>query len=418
MNMHELADSVGNPESLQESSLTTVAGPMETIQSLYHIGDLDTLLEQVLKQARRLVGADAGTLYLKAKGRLFFSYIQNETLFGGDEAKNRYVYSSRSLPVDGSSLAGYVAQSGESLLIDDVYDIRSEVSYSFNPDFDKKSNYRTKSMLIIPLLTRGKHVAGVLQLINANRGGSDWGAFSGQDQLVANQFAQHAADAIERAKLSREMVLRLVELASLRDPFETGAHAKRVAAYSVELYQQWATRQEIPQKEIEENRQIMRNAAMLHDVGKVAISDTILRKRGPLNAAERKTMRLHTVYGARLFRHTDSPWDRMAREVALYHHERWDGTGYPGYVEGLFKKQVKIGRPKRGEEIPLSARIVSIADVYDALMSRRAYKRAWTEEEVREYLSSEAGKQFDPVLVGLFLDMAEVRHTIAKKYGS
>lgn len=401
-----------------DSSLAEMTGLMETIQSLYHIEDLDTLLEQVLKEARRLVGADAGTLYLKAKGRLFFSYIQNDSLFEGEQAESRYLYSSRSLPVDGSSLAGYVAKMAEPLLIDNVYDIQSSVSYSFNPDFDKKTNYKTRSMLIVPLLTRGKKVVGVLQLINAKRGGDEWGAFSGRDLLIANQFAQNAADAIERAKLSREMVLRLVELSSLRDPFETGAHAKRVAAYAVELYQIWATRRGISTGEIEEKRQIIRNAAMLHDVGKVAISDTILRKKGLLTPEERGVMRLHTIYGARLFRHTDSPWDNMAREVALNHHERWDGTGYPGYVEGLYKKKVKIGRSKKGEAIPLSARIVAIADVYDALMSRRAYKTAWTEEEVCGYLRNEAGKQFEPLLVDLFLNMPEVRRTIARKYSS
>lgn len=409
----EVAETRSTPAGMPFSDVT---GLMETIQSLYHIRDLDTLLEQVLYEARRLVRADAGTLYLRSGNRLFFSYIQNDTLFSGDEQKTRYVYSSRSLGVDRTSLAGYVASTGDSLLIDDVYDIRSGVSYSFNADFDIKTNYKTRSMLIVPLLTRSKKVVGVLQLINATDDEGNSVPFSGRDRLFANQFAQNAADAIERARLSREMVLRLVELSALRDPYETGQHAKRVGAYAVELYQAWASYQELDPIEVQENRQIIRNAAMLHDVGKVAISDTILRKRGRLTKEEARTMRLHTIYGARLFRRLDSPWDQMAREVALNHHERWDGSGYPGHVRDLFAKRVRIGKPKKGEEIPLAARIVSVVDVYDALMSRRAYKAAWAEAEVCSYLKGQSGKQFEPILVELFLDMPEVRHSIAQKY--
>lgn len=399
-----------------DAPFSDITGLMETIQSLYHIRDLDTLLEQVLFEARRLVHADAGTLYLRSGDRLFFSYIQNDTLFKGEEGRTRYVYSSRSLAVDRTSLAGYVASTGDSLLIDDVYDIRSGVTYSFNADFDTKTNYKTRSMLIVPLLTRSRKVVGVLQLINAKDEKGNSIPFSGRDRLFANQFAQNAADAIERARLSREMVLRLVELSALRDPYETGQHAKRVGAYAVELYQAWATYQEVVPLEVQENRQIIRNAAMLHDVGKVAISDTILQKRGRLTKEELKTMRLHTIYGARLFRRLDSPWDQMARDVALNHHERWDGTGYPGHVRDLFAKRVRIGKPKKAEEVPLPARIVSVVDVYDALMSRRAYKAAWAETEVCDYLKRQSGKQFEPILVELFLDMPDIRHSIAQKY--
>ncbi|MFW5689301.1 MAG: GAF domain-containing protein, partial [Spirochaetota bacterium] len=216
-------------------------GVLETIQNLNRIRDLDTLLEQVLLRARQLVRADAGTIYLKAKNRLFFSYVQNDTLFAGQTPDSRYVYSANSLPIDRSSLAGYAAATGEPLVIDDVYDIQSNVSYAFNPEFDTRSNYRTKSMLIIPLKTRDGGLVGVLQLINAIDDTGTTIPFSYQDTTYAEQFAQHAADAIERARLSREMVLRMVELSGLRDPFETGQHAKRVGAYAVELYDKWAT---------------------------------------------------------------------------------------------------------------------------------------------------------------------------------
>jgi len=401
---------------LPEPQTHDAVGVLQSIQSLNEVRDLDTLLEQVLLKARRLVRADAGTIYLKAKNRLFFSYVQNDTLFAGATAETRYVYSSRSLPIDRSSLAGYVADTAEPLLIDDVYDIRSEVSYSFNPDFDVKAHYKTTSMLIVPMSTRQKDVVGVLQLINATASDGKTVPYSGRDRLVALQFAQSAADAIERARLYREMVLRMVELSSLRDPYETAQHAKRVGSYAVELYDKWASAERVDRSEIKANREIIRTAAMLHDVGKVAISDTILKKGTDLTDDERRRMRLHTIYGARLFRRIESSWDNMAQEVALNHHERWDGTGYPGKIDNLFAKRVKVLGPKRGEDIPISARIVSMADVYDALISRRAYKEAWDDGDVLDYLKWQSGKHFDPKLVELFLGMQDVITSIRKKY--
>lgn len=414
-----LVESIGAPEDAESDTpppTRDAPGVLKTIQSLNRIRDLDTLLEQVLLKARQLVRADAGTIYLKAKNRLFFSYVQNDTLFAGQTPDSRYVYSAHSLPIDRSSLAGYVASTGEPLVIDDVYDIQSTVSYAFNPEFDTKSSYRTRSMLIVPLLTRDGGLVGVLQLINAIDDSGETISFSYQDTLFANQFAQNAADAIERARLSRDMVLRMVELSGLRDPYETGQHAKRVGAISVELYDKWATAEGIPRAEIRAKREIIRTAAMLHDVGKVAISDSILRKGNNLTESERRRMQLHTIYGARLFKREDSPWDNMAREVALNHHERWDGKGYPGHIDNVFGRKVRVGRPKRGEEIPVPARIVTIADVYDALMSRRAYKEPWPEERVLAYLKAESTRRFDPKMVELFLDMLDVIHSISRKY--
>ncbi len=133
-----------------------------------------------------------------------------------------------------------MAKTGEPILIDDVYHIQSDVSFSFNPAFDQSTNYRTQSILGVPLKTRDNEIVGVLQLINAKNESGEVVAFSMQDRLFISQFALNAADAIEKARLSREMVLRMVELAELRDPFETSQHAKRVGAYSVELYEKWA----------------------------------------------------------------------------------------------------------------------------------------------------------------------------------
>jgi response regulator RpfG family c-di-GMP phosphodiesterase len=369
----------------------------------------------VLTEARQFLGADAGTIYLAARGYLYFSFVQNDTLFRG-QTKDKYIPSGAALAIDKSSLAGYVAKTGETILIDDVYHIQSTVSYAFNPAFDQKTSYRTRSIICVPLKTRDNEIVGVLQLINAKNEKNEVVAFSVQDEQFISPFALNAADAIEKARLSREMVLRMVELAELRDPFETSQHAKRVGAYAVELYEHWAQRRGISTREVRKVSDVLRTAAILHDVGKVAVSDVILKKPGGLTYDETLTMRLHTVLGARLFRRTSSFWDYMSAEVALNHHENWDGTGYPGRIENIFAPKIYMGPGKRAAEIPLSARVTTIADVYDALVSQRVYKQGWRQEHALRYVRYQAGRKFDPELVSIFLKMDDLLVAIAKKY--
>jgi putative nucleotidyltransferase with HDIG domain len=386
-----------------------------TIETLFTIKDLDSLLEKVLTEARQFVTADAGTIYMAARGYLYFHFVQNDTLFRG-ETKDKYIPNNSAVPIDKNSLAGYVARTGETVLIDDVYHIQSDLSIAFNPVFDQKSNYRTQSILGVPLKTRDNEIVGVLQLINAKNEKGEVVAFSMQDKLFISQFALNAADAIEKARLSREMVLRMVELAELRDPYETSQHAKRVGAYSLELYEKWANRRGVSNREIKKVSDVLRTAAILHDVGKVAVSDIILKKPGLLTYDEKMAMRKHTILGARLFKRTTSFWDYMASEVALNHHENWDGSGYPGKIENIFADKIYMGPGKKATEIPLYARVVSLADVYDALVSQRAYKMGWRQEHALRYIRYQAGKKFDPELVSIFLKMGDLLTAIEKKY--
>jgi len=386
-----------------------------TIETLFTIKDLDSLLEKILSEARQFVNADAGTIYQAARGFLYFSYVQNDTLFRG-ETKDKYLPNSASMAIDKGSLAGYVAKTGETILIDDVYHIKSEVTFAFNPAFDQKTSYRTRSILCVPLKTRENEIVGVLQLINAKNEAGEVVAFSMQDKLFISQFALNAADAIEKARTSREMVLRMVELAELRDPYETSQHAKRVGSYAVELYEKWAIRRSISGREIRKVRDVLRTAAILHDVGKIAVSDVILKKPSQLTYDEKMSMRQHTVLGARIFRRTTSFWDYMSAEVALNHHENWDGTGYPGRIEDLYAQKIYMGPGKQGTEIPLSARVVAIADVYDALMTQRAYKSSWKQEHALHYIRYQSGRKFDPELVSIFQKMGDLLNAIAKKY--
>ena len=404
----------GGPDGTGEARRDPIS-LFSTIESVFHIKDLDSLLERVLLEARRFARADAGTIYLVSKGALYFSYVQNDTLFKG-QTKDKYLHAGSALPIDNRSIAGYVALSGDSLLIDDVHHIRSGLSYSFNPEFDLKSSYHTTSQLVVPLRTRDGEVVGVLQLINATDEKGGTVPFSMQDRIFISQFALNAADAIEKARLSREMVLRLVELAELRDPYETTRHAKRVGAYSAELYESWATRHAVPLREVRNTKDILRTAAILHDVGKVAVSDAILRKVSALSYDEKLQLRHHTILGARLFKRSNSPWDKMAAEVALNHHENWDGSGYPGRIDDLFADKIYLGPGKQASEIPLAARIVALADVFDALISERTYKPEWKQEHALRYIRYQAGKKFDPELVGMFINMAELLTAICQKY--
>ena len=140
---------------------------LQIVKELFYQKDLDTLLDKVLFEARKFVNAEAGTLYLAKNRYLYFSYVQNDPLFHEDRPKDKYIYSSKRLPIDKNSLAGYVAFTKDPLLIDDVYHISSNVSYQFNPEFDRKTSYKTESILVVPLETTDQDVLGVLQLINA-----------------------------------------------------------------------------------------------------------------------------------------------------------------------------------------------------------------------------------------------------------
>jgi HD-GYP domain-containing protein (c-di-GMP phosphodiesterase class II) len=179
----------------------------------------------------------------------------------------------------------------------------------------------------------------------------------------------------------------------------------------------------VPHKDIEKNKDILRIAAMLHDVGKVAISDTILKKPARLEAAEYEVMKSHTYIGAGLFLNSHSDFDEAAFNVALTHHERWDGNGYPGYVNPMTSQCIPgyeckngKGRGRKGEEIPPFGRLVAIADVYDALISHRSYKEPWDEGDVLENLKSESGKQFDAEMIDAFFSALDVIHAVGKRY--
>jgi len=382
--------------------------------SLNQIKDLDLLLEKTLLSARQILNADAGSIYLCQDDQLKFSYTQNDTLQKRLQPGKKLLYSTFSMPIDNQSIAGYVAKNSKILNIPDVYVIDETKPYSFNSNFDKSSEYKTISMLTVPMINQAKKVLGVMQIINPKNKNGDIIAFTAADENIIQSFASGATLAIERAQMTRDIILRTINVAQLRDPKETGAHVSRVAAYSVEIFEQWARKHGVSKEEVDHTKDLLRMAAMLHDVGKVAISDIILKKPGKLDKDEFATMQKHTSLGAHLFKDSSSELDDMSQEIALNHHEKWDGTGYPGCVDTNNSGKNLI--PKKGEEIPILARIVAVADVFDALNSRRAYKEPWTEEQVLQEIRNSSGKNFDPEVVDAFFESIDVLRLIMQRY--
>jgi len=388
-----------------------------------NVADLDLLLEKVLREARYLFKADAGSIYIREGERLRFSISQNDTLQKRLPTGKKLIYTSFTLPIDNNSIAGYVANNDQTLNIPDVYKLNKTLPFSFNKEFDRLSGYHTQSILTIPMKNTRHQIIGVLQLINAQNDHGEIISFDPEDEPIVKHFAIYAANAIERAQMTRDTIERMISMAELRDPKETGPHANRVAAYSVELYEAYAQKHHLSQEEIDRTRDALRMAAMLHDVGKVAISDMILKKPGKLTNEEYEIMKQHTIHGARLFLNPRSDFDEFSAIVALNHHERWDGKGYPGHVDARtgeplpgYEDERGRARGKRGEEIPLFGRIVALADVYDALSSNRVYKDAWDEKKVLQVIEDERGRQFDPDLVDCFFNRLDVIRSIASRY--
>ena len=203
------------------------------------------------------------------------------------------------------------------------------------------------------------------------------------------------------------VIFGLAKLADYRDR-ETGQHLERIALYSTCLAN--ALRRDprfegtVPASFVK----LIGISSVLHDIGKVAIEDAILRKEGSLEPDERQRMQEHTAVGAECIREIEQRLGScnflsMARDIAQGHHERWDGQGYPNGVAG--------------EDIPFAARVVAIADVYDALASKRVYKEAFPHEQCVKLIAESSGTQFDPAITDVFLTVARQFREIAARFG-
>lgn len=331
---------------------------------------LDIFLEQV--QADLDVEA-AGVLLVDADG---------ETL--RPTAMRGFSAPMASAPVRlGAGLAGYAAQEQRTVHVSDM-----RADGRAGAIVDARAQDGVVAYWAVPMLTKGR-LQGVIELY-ARRSlvpDAEWFEF-------LETFADQGAIAVESALLFRSLERSNVELQSAYDRTiegwayaldlkdeETAGHSKRVTRLTVRM----AQRLGMDAKEILH----VQRGALLHDIGKMGVPDSILLKRGPLTRKQREEMERHPVYAMELL----SPIEFLRPAIAIpyAHHEKWDGSGYP--------------RGLKGEEIPLPARIFAIVDVYDALISDRPYRVAWDRERTLAHIAEQSGSHFDPALVEAFLEM-------------
>jgi len=341
--------------------------------ALSEMDDASELLSLMADTALIMGNCEGCTVYEADGNQLRFVLTRNRVLEGRGVKAALKNYT---LPIDLKTAAGFAASSRKTLNIHDVYNLPSESPFSFNPSFDIMTNYRSRSMLVIPMCDSRGNVLGVLQLINHLMGENFSGevspfpakvesylrALSSQCGVVLRNLRM--AEDLRQSRI--ETVKKFVKASEYHDT-DTGGHIERMSRYSV-----------------------MRLAAMLHDVGKISTPDAVLKKPGRLTPEEFEIMKLHTVKGYEVLRGADSPFLQMGAVIAYTHHERWDGSGYP--------------RGMKGKDIPAEGRVVALADVFDALCSRRVYKESWPIDKVFDELRNCSGSHFDPEIVDIFFD--------------
>ncbi len=348
--------------------------------------DLRKLLDLIVRETRRFTDSEGGSLYMVEESSLTFVVAQNEALStsGGDSARQ---FKAIPLPLTKASLAGYCALTGEPLNIEDAYAIPSDREYKFNRDYDTQNRYRTRSMLLVPGKVPPDEMVCVLCLINRRNEHGDVIPYDKTFEKLLLSIASQAAVAIQNARLAQDLreayldtILRLSVATEYRDD-DTAVHISRMSHYSAVI----AEAMGLSHRDVEN----IRMASPMHDIGKVGISDAILKKPGRLTDDEFVEMKRHTLIGARILEGAQSELLKLSQVIALTHHEKWDGSGYPN---GL-----------KGEDIPLPGRIVAIADVFDALTSPRCYKPAFSVEKAIDIIKESSGKHFDPGVVEAFL---------------
>ena len=331
---------------------------------------LDKLLDIIAQQITKMLDVGRCTIYLKdiEKNELWSKIAQGRGL---EHTEIR-------VPLNGSGIISTVARTGETINLPNAYE-----DPRFSMDVDMVTDFRTHTMLAIPLKNNSGKVLGVFQVANK----ADGSPFDKKDEGILLLLATLAASAIEIAKLYQdvhvaqlETIYRLAVTAEYRDQQDTRAHLKNISIISYLL----ALALGMSKKEAD----LIKNASPLHDIGKVALADNILLKPGKLTPEEFEIMKSHTVYGGRILEGAHSKILQIAHKMSLYHHEKWNGLGYP---KGL-----------KEEEIPLEARIVTVADVFDALCVFRVYKKAWKTDDAYAYIVEESGKAFDPRVVAAF----------------
>jgi putative nucleotidyltransferase with HDIG domain len=328
--------------------------------------DSREIRRRAIEAATKLSDAETGSLLLidTETGDLFFEVALGDK---GDALKEIRL-------AKGQGIAGWVAESGEAVIINDV---RSDPR--FFSGADTKSSFETRNMICVPVKTKDK-MLGVLQAINKKEG-----SFDDEDRDILIALANQVATAVENAGLYGELketfygtAQALAETIEKRDPY-TGGHTNRVMDYSLQIGRAMG----LPEKELED----LKLAAILHDIGKIGVRDSILLKNDRLDKDETMIMNKHTEYGSEILVHV-----KKLKHVipgVRSHHEKFDGTGYPDNL--------------KGEGIPFFARIIAVADTFDAMTTDRPYRKALSTRTAVEELIKFSGRQFDEEVVRNFV---------------
>ncbi len=333
------------------------------------IVEIDRLAKLIVINATRLLRTEIGSLMLVDKETNMLEIVAARGL-PEELVKNIHI------PI-GKGIAGKVAEEGESILCENI-----ETDTRFLKESNEK--YTSKSFVSVPLKIQNR-VIGILNINNKESKQK----FDEKDLKLLTILAEQSARTIENAELYKHMqdtylgtIQTLARAIDAKDPYTKG-HSDRVTRYAVKIA-----------REMSLSESAIRNieySALIHDIGKIGIQESILTKKGGLSGTEYEIVKMHPLIGESII--TPVKFLNGIAPLILYHHERFDGKGY---LEGL-----------RGEAIPLGARVISVADAFDAMTSDRPYRKALTRKKAREELEKESGKKFDPRVVEAFLRLLD-----------
>ena len=338
--------------------------------------NIDRLIKTIAEETKTAMNADRCTVFLYDKEK---NELYSKVATGIDTKELR-------IPAD-KGLAGHVVNTGESINIKDAYN-----DDRFNPDVDKKTGYRTKTILCMPIKNYNQEIIGVFQVLNKF---DEYFTPDDEDLLVA--IASSAGISLENAQLFEKQRKLLEEQKIVLDSFIetlatsidardkiTSGHSSRVKMFSSLIAQEFG----MEKKDL----YILEKAAALHDIGKIGIRDSVLQKEGKLTPEEYKHIQEHVEITHHILEKIHSSEDfQQITEIACSHHEKYDGTGYYRHL--------------KGEEIPFGGRILAVSDVFDAITSKRHYRDKMPIEKVVDIIKNGAGSHFDPNVVDKFLEI-------------
>ena len=370
---------INQVENGLDYSLPTKSDPLVSLvkigRSITALTDIDVLLKVIAEETKNALQADRCTVFIYDKEK---NELWSKVALGMEEIR---------FPAD-TGLAGYVAKTGESVNIADAY-----TDPRFNKDVDIKSGYHTKSILCMPIKNNNQEIIGAFQVLNKLNG-----VFTKNDEDLLVAIGGSASIALENAQLFEQQKELYKEQKQLFDSFIdtlatsidardkiTSGHSSRVKLYAMLIVN--ALNMNLHDKEIIEK------AAILHDIGKIGIKDSVLQKEGKLTPEEYAHIQQHVKITHDILDKIHMSDDfKLITDIACSHHEKWDGTGYYRHLSG--------------ENIPFGGRILAVSDVFDAITSKRHYRDKMPIANVIKILINDSGSHFDKNIVDVFLSIS------------